>query len=121
LALSAAGAVTSWALLMTLWLPLLNHGLSYQQAAQRVASQWSEDRGCIDATDLEPSALAALRHDAGLEVRIGRDALACPAQLIAQSASDPEPAQTEGWRVLDRFAPINPRAMQWTLWQRSAR
>jgi len=121
LALSAAGAVTSWVLLMTLWLPLLNHGLSYQQAAQRVASQWGEDRGCIDATDLEPSALAALRHDAGLQVRVGRDALACPAQLIAQSASNPEPAQTEGWRVLDRFAPINPRVMQWTLWQRSAR
>jgi hypothetical protein len=118
LALSAAGAVTSWTLLMTLWLPLLNHGLGYQKAAQRVASHWSGQRGCLDGTELEPTALAALRFDAQLDVLTGRAALQCPVQLIAQAADDPDPDTTDGWRVLDRFAPINPRVMQWTLWQR---
>ena len=63
--LSAGGSVWCWLLLTTLWLPLLNHGLSYGPLAREVRGI-VESKTCITSLGLSQSQLSALQtHVAG--------------------------------------------------------
>jgi hypothetical protein len=63
--LSAGGSVWCWLLLTTLWLPLLNHGLSYGPLAREVRDM-VESKTCITSLGLSQSQLSALQtHVAG--------------------------------------------------------
>lgn len=71
LVLPAAGATLCWSLLMTLWLPLLDHALSYGPLSRRIATLVPADR-CVVVDGLNHAQESALRFHAGLDlVRIG--------------------------------------------------
>lgn len=61
LVLPAAGAALCWLLLMTLWLPLLDHGLSYAPLVQRMR-QNHPGIACVQTIGLSNAQNAALLH-----------------------------------------------------------
>lgn len=52
--LSGGGAILCWLLMMTLWLPLINHRISYQAVALDAAAELHQAYRCIDS-NLGPS------------------------------------------------------------------
>ena len=71
LVLPAAGSTLCWLLLMTLWLPLLDFGRSYEPISRRIASL-VPPLDCVLVDGLSQAQIAALRHHGGLRlVRTG--------------------------------------------------
>lgn len=87
LVLSAAGTTLCWLLLMTLWLPLLNHGLGQAPISERIAAlvraqQAPGGSSCVLAHGLTQSQIVGLQFHGGLVVvRAGQ-----PAQASAKGA-----------------------------------
>jgi 4-amino-4-deoxy-L-arabinose transferase-like glycosyltransferase len=63
------GIVMTWALIMTLWLPALNTGSSYQAAFQSLKKTMPENYSCVASIGLGESERAMLDHYAGLHTR----------------------------------------------------
>jgi 4-amino-4-deoxy-L-arabinose transferase-like glycosyltransferase len=73
LVLPAAGSTLCWLLLMTLWLPLLDHGRSYGPMARRIATL-ATPNSCVVVDGLSQAHIAALQYHGGLHLeRISRD------------------------------------------------
>ena len=98
LVLPASGVALCWLLLMTLWLPLLDHGRSYRQWVARVSRHVAPTE-CVAAPGLTRSALAALEDFGGLRVdgRLEAARGNC-AILLLPGMPDTPP----GWRLLGR-------------------
>ena len=86
LAIPAGGAAVCWALLMSLWFPLLNHARSYEGmmgdlARKTASSLGAPAAGCVYAYGLAPEHAAALHFYRPLPVQAyrpgQRQALAC--------------------------------------------
>ncbi len=87
LVLPAAGSTLCWLLLMTLWLPLLDHGRSYGPMARRVAQALEQDRGCVLVHGLTQGQIVALQHHGGLSLRrLSEDADSCNALVVSPEA-----------------------------------
>lgn len=87
LVLPAAGSTLCWLLLMTLWLPLLDHGRSYGPMARRMAQALEQDRGCVLVHGLTQGQIVALQHHGGLSLRrlsVGADN--CHALVVSPEA-----------------------------------
>jgi 4-amino-4-deoxy-L-arabinose transferase-like glycosyltransferase len=67
LVLPAAGATLCWLLLMTLWLPLLDHGRSYGPLSRRVASLVPAG-SCVLVDGLSNAQIAALQYHGHLHL-----------------------------------------------------
>lgn len=67
LVLSATGSTVCWLLLMTLWLPLLELGLSDERLARRIAAQ-APAGGCAWIHGLNQGQVAALQLHGGLRL-----------------------------------------------------
>jgi hypothetical protein len=80
--LPAAGSTLCWLLLMTLWLPLLDFGRSYEPISRRIASLVPA-QGCVLVDGLSQAQIAALRHHGSLQLvrTTGTDAPACDSLL----------------------------------------
>lgn len=59
--LPAAGAAMSWLLLTTLWLPLLDHGLSHGPQSRAVLAALNDPSRCVLVDRLTPAQLYALQ------------------------------------------------------------
>ena len=59
LVLPAAGTTLCWSLLMTLWLPLLNHGRSYAPLVHKIEAV-TGPAACVQATGLDNAQVTAL-------------------------------------------------------------
>jgi 4-amino-4-deoxy-L-arabinose transferase-like glycosyltransferase len=73
LVLPASGVALCWLLLMTLWLPLLDHARSYRPLIQRIAKLVPRE-GCVAAAGVPRPEVVALEYHGGYRV----DALADP-------------------------------------------
>jgi len=62
LVLPSGGATLCWLLLMTLWLPLLNHARSFAPHMQQVLAQVPPDARCLYTYELPRAHIAALRY-----------------------------------------------------------
>lgn len=69
LVLPAAGSTLCWLLLMTLWLPLLDHGRSYVAMADRMAQALAPDRDCVLVHGLTQGQIVALQYHGQLSLR----------------------------------------------------
>lgn len=67
LVLPAGGATLCWLLLMTLWLPLLDHGRSYGPVSRRVAALVPPG-SCVLVHGLSSAQIAALQYHGGLSL-----------------------------------------------------
>ena len=83
LVLSAAGSTLCWLLLMTLWLPLLNHGMGQEPISRRIASLVPRD-SCVLVHGLSHAQIAGLRYHGDLKLQITREGKrsACRALVV---------------------------------------
>jgi 4-amino-4-deoxy-L-arabinose transferase-like glycosyltransferase len=77
LVLPAGGAALCWLLVTTLWMPLLDHAISYAPLVRRIQATVSPS-GCIQSFGLDRGLLAALRFDAKLQLEPATDLSSCP-------------------------------------------
>lgn len=97
LVLPAGGVALCWLLLMTLWLPLLDHARSARPLVDRLAAHVPPSTVCIAAPGLPPSTLAALEVFGGWTVDAGPlQASTCPVWLRV-ARDRPLPAIPPGW------------------------
>src|SRR5256885_16337280 len=59
--LPASGATLGWLLLMTLWLPLLDHARSFEPQMRQVLAELPKDGSCVQTYGLPRAHIAALR------------------------------------------------------------
>lgn len=91
--LSASGAMLCWVLLMTLWLPLLNHGMGLSPISKRIA-QIASPSSCVVVHALPNTYVGALLYHAQLEVARPSQPKSQPCQwmILAPSAYEmPDP------------------------------
>ena len=87
LVLPAAGSVLCWLLLMTLWLPLLDHGRSYVSMASRMSLALAPDRDCVLVHGLTQGQIVALQHHGKLKLeRLGMATHRCNALVVSPTA-----------------------------------
>jgi 4-amino-4-deoxy-L-arabinose transferase-like glycosyltransferase len=89
LVLPAAGTTLCWSLLMSLWLPLLDHALSYGPLSRRIAALVPLG-GCVVVDGLDLAQESALRYHGGLQiVRLGaREGERCRALIVESERQD---------------------------------
>jgi len=68
LVLPAGGVTLCWMLLMTLWLPALDHALSYAPQVRAIAQRTGPTR-CVAELGVGRAQIAALRHHAGYDLQ----------------------------------------------------
>ncbi|WP_156793947.1 hypothetical protein [Leptothrix ochracea] len=104
LVLPASGVALSWLLLMTLWLPLLDHARSYRMLIERVA-QHIPAHACVVALDLTRGQTAALQFfgpDWHVVAHSSLEAAQCPWRIQSVSMRHALAAAPTGWRFVHR-------------------
>ena len=84
--LSAGGSAWCWLLLTTLWLPLLNHGLSYGPLAREVSATLSPT-ACVNTIGLSQAQLSAVQSHLSVKVVPEQLSNDCDALLVTSDAS----------------------------------
>ncbi|MBP7566352.1 MAG: hypothetical protein KA795_10105 [Burkholderiaceae bacterium] len=93
LVLPASGAVLSWLLLTTLWLPLLNFSLSYGPLVQAITPTLGRAT-CAETHGLTRAQIAAFRFYSPLTLQPTGDATHCDWLLVNDSALSTLPTAT---------------------------
>lgn len=97
LVLPAAGTTLCWSLLMTLWLPLLNHGRSYAPLVTKITAITGQG-GCVQALGLDGAQTAAVAYHGQLRIRAAGPASPdCPWLLIDSQALAAHQARLQDW------------------------
>ena len=81
LVLPAGGATLCWLLLMTLWLPLLDHARSLAPLSRQVASLVDKN-ACVEIYGVGSAQAAALQYHGQLELRQATLRAACPFLVV---------------------------------------
>lgn len=102
LVLPACGVAMCWLLLMTLWLPLLDHARSYRNLVERVARRLPA-HASVAAPDLSVSLLTALQYFGDMKVdgRTPADQSRRQYLVVSLPARDPAPT-IDGWQQIGR-------------------
>jgi hypothetical protein len=101
LVLPAGGVALCWLLLMTLWLPLLDHARSARPLVARLQPHVPASTPCIAAPGVSPANVAALEHFGRWRVDATPEALQGPCPLWLRVARDLTlPPVPEGWDVV---------------------
>jgi hypothetical protein len=80
--LPASGAIVCWILLMTLWLPFLDKGLSYRAWALEL-SQLTNQTHCVNYYQLDRNQIAGLSYHSGIQFhRLNSNSQKCDWLLI---------------------------------------
>ena len=85
LVLPAGGATLCWLLLMTLWLPLLDHARSLGPLSRQVAAQ-VDPKSCVEIYGIGSAQAAALQYHGKLELRQISSQTSCPYLVVHVSA-----------------------------------
>jgi hypothetical protein len=96
LVLPAGGATLCWLLLMTLWLPLLDHARSYGPLVQRVVGIVGQPP-CVEVAELTPAQTAALRYHGKLHLRSSADGVRCPWLIVDGEPEQAPQTHDEDW------------------------
>lgn len=103
LVLSASGITLCWLLLMTLWLPLLNHGLGQRPISERIAAVTPPD-SCVYVHGLDHAHIVGLQYHGQLDVRRwapGRSQGRCQRLVVHPAAMHAAPSGSlEGWQLM---------------------
>ncbi len=105
LVLPAAGTTLCWSLLMTLWLPLLNHGRSYAPLVTKIVTV-TGPAACVQALSLSNAQVAALMSHGKMRLRPAGPVQADCAWLIMDAHALPAHADRVrgwGWQEVTRW------------------
>jgi 4-amino-4-deoxy-L-arabinose transferase-like glycosyltransferase len=101
LVLPAGGVALCWLLLMTLWLPMLDHARSPRPLMQKLALHIPPG-ACVLAPNLPMATVAALEHFGRwrVDARANASSNAACHYLVRVVRTRPLPAAPEGWELL---------------------
>ncbi|QIL73310.1 hypothetical protein G7048_00610 [Diaphorobacter sp. HDW4B] len=94
LILPASGATLGWILLMTIWLPMLDHGRSMAPQIKPLLTLIDDKSGCVGGYGLSRAQIAAISYYGDLTMVASRNADRCE-WIITDS--DATPPVTEVW------------------------
>lgn len=98
----ATGSVLCWLLLMTLWLPLLDHARSYGGVARRLAASISPT-GCATGWALQSAQIAGLVHQGHIRLMRGSPESTACEHLVTTPDRLNDPRLTHaGWVLVTR-------------------
>ena len=86
LVLPAGGATLCWLLLMTLWMPLLDHARSLGPLSRQVASL-VDRQGCVEIFGIDSAQAAALQYHGQLNLRQATPQASCPYLVVDVAAN----------------------------------
>jgi hypothetical protein len=118
LVLSASGGTLCWVLLMTLWLPLLNHGMGQASVSQRLAALLPP-QACVWAVGLNHAQITGLLYHGQLDVKRWE---ASQAQDCDWLVTDGEPALSAigmGWALRHQLPRLRESRETWRVYQRT--
>ncbi len=120
LVLPAGGVAVCWLLLMTLWLPLLDHARSYRPLLVRIAEHVPRT-GCVAAPQVPRALLAALESMGGYHVDAVTPAELSPCDFLLASQTPKEPAANyPGWKLIARVERPTDRLDLTAIYRRTA-
>jgi len=103
LVLPAAGVALCWLLLMSLWLPALDHARSGRPLVQKLTAQVPPSQ-CLAAPGLSPSTVAALEVFGRYTVQAGPDAAHSGCEVLIKVVRTRSlPPAPEGWILLTQL------------------
>lgn len=120
LVLSAGGITLCWFLALTLWLPVLNHGMGLAPISQRVAAL-TPPGDCVLVHGLNQEQIAALQFHGGLQVRRIPGTEAACTRLIVSSEGYATLAQQLDlghWRLLRQEPRLRENRDVWLVFER---
>lgn len=120
LVIAASGGTLSWLLLMTLWLPLLNHARGYKGMVTRLAEAIAPGH-CAVAWQLQEPQIAALLHQGHVRLKRASDPDASSCEyLIAPTSPTAAPPTGAGpdWEVVRKVPRLTDRKETLVLWRR---
>ncbi|MPN25571.1 hypothetical protein SDC9_172983 [bioreactor metagenome] len=102
LILPAGGATLGWILLMTLWLPMLNHGRSMAPQIKPVVALITNKSGCVGGYGLSRAQVSAITYYGNLSMASPRNTDHCE-WIIADAAAMPSVTEVfpyEDWEEI---------------------
>jgi 4-amino-4-deoxy-L-arabinose transferase-like glycosyltransferase len=121
LVLSASGITLNWLLLLTLWLPLLNHGMGMEPVARRLA-QATPAGACLWVHGLNQDHVAGFQFHGGLTlVRFGQAPAAACHHLVTQPSALRTLTQvtdTTEWRLVANLPRLRENRDSFLLYER---
>ncbi|MBY0463897.1 MAG: hypothetical protein K2W33_03025 [Burkholderiales bacterium] len=118
--LPATGGTLCWLLLMTLWLPLLDHARSYGPIARRLAAQIPEST-CAATLGLSTVQMAGLAHQGRIQIDLRpADDSDCAHLIASPNHPDVATATRSGWQLVARFNRLTDNKESLLLLRRSA-
>jgi hypothetical protein len=122
LVLSASGSTLCWILLMTLWLPLLNHGMGQRPMSQRVAAAVPAG-DCVAVFGLSQAQIAGLQYHGGLRVVRAPSAAAADCNRLVVDTEDyvhlAGVMPLDGWRLMTRIPRLRDNRDTWMMFERA--
>ncbi len=126
--LPASGAAVCWALLMSLWLPLLDHARSYEYRMGQVAShiaprnsqQTTDEASCIHIHGIDTAQQAALRYYLHRPLIVAHRQAICPYLMVGSDAqpSLPELVTLSQWQLAATIRRLKSEDEDWLIYQR---
>ena len=119
LVLSAGGSTLCWLLLMTLWMPLLDHGLSYGPMSRTISSVLNNAQ-CVRTIGLKQDQLTSLAYHGRLQVRPDASGQDCDFLLVSSAAyaSIDNVISLPQWALLKQVWQLNERSEIIYIYQR---
>jgi hypothetical protein len=114
--LPASGVSLCWLLLMTLWLPLLNHARSYRPLVSRIAKHIAPNQGnCVVASGVPAGQIAAMEYFGSYTVDAVSTARASNCQFLIRVAHQSEKLMAPlGWKNIARVnRPTDQQEVTW--------
>lgn len=101
LVLPAGGATLCWLLLMSLWLPLLDHARGYQPVVRQVLARVDRN-ACVETLGLSTAQATALRYHGQLKLQLAQRQPQCHALLVDRQAQGRfrREIDTDGWTLV---------------------
>ncbi|MCD8515174.1 MAG: hypothetical protein LRY31_03865 [Burkholderiaceae bacterium] len=122
LVLSASGVTFCWVLLMTLWLPLLNHGMGLAPLAQRVA-QLVPAGDCVAVHGLGPAQISGLIYHGRLSVQRLNSPAAERCKRLVVDADDlntlAQRVNMDDWALMSRLPRLRDNRETWLVFQKA--
>lgn len=118
--LPATGVALCWLLLVTLWLPLLNHARSYGPIARRLATQVPATE-CTATLGLNTAQLAGLAHQGHMNIDLRpANVSSCPHLVVSPTHPDVSDFSLTGWQLVARFNRLTDGKESLLLFRRAA-
>jgi hypothetical protein len=121
--LPASGVALCWTLLMTLWLPLLDHARSFRPLVDRLQPHLAGST-CVMAEGTPRALQASLEHFSRLEVVAGPTSPrkpACDVRLLWLTRVQPDPPAAPGWASVATERHPSDRDNRVVIWRRTTR